>query len=154
MLGPVVVVVTWGCLDQLDHCYLQDLELEVGFEVQVLGPDLNCKALSLVIGTLYHIHKLILSIRISWIRGVWSVHLFSNLLPNQSLSECLTHLDFVLFPSINIKHISFFSTGKIYLRDTTKITQIQYYCRSLMVKNHSHIRLLSLLFISLLCQHS
>ena len=112
---------------------------------------LNCRSLSLVCGTLYCIHKLTLSIEISWIRGVWSVHLFSNLLPNQNLSECLTHLDFACFPSINIEHISFFSTGKIYFTDITKISQILYYCRLFMVKNHSHVRLLLLLLISLLC---
>ena len=154
VLGLVVVAVAWGCFDQLEHCYLQDLELEGGFELPVLGPDFELQDLELDLWDLYCIHKLILNIRISWIRGVWSVHLFSNLLPNQSLFECLTHLDFVLFPSVNIKHISFFSTGKIYSTDTTRISQIQYYHRSLMVKKHSHIRLLSLPLISLLCQHS
>ena len=172
VLGPVVVTDAWVYFDQPEHCYLQDLELDFGFELQDLELDfelqvleldfelqvlsliLTCQTLSLICGTLYCIHKLTLSTRISWIRGIWSIHLFSDLLPNQNLSECLTHLDFALFLSLDIRHISFFSTGKIYLTDITKISQIQYYYRSLMVKNHNHIRLLSLLFISLLCQNS
>ena len=117
--GLFVVAAAQVYFDQLEHCCLQDLELEVG--LQDLELDLNCRSLSLILTcwtlslvyrTLYHIHKLILSIRISWIRGIWSIHLFSNLMPNQNLTECLTHLDFVLYLSININHISFFSTDK------------------------------------------
>ena len=154
VLGPVVDAAVQVYFDQLEHCYLQDLELGVGFELQVLVPDFDLPDLELGCRTLYHVHKLILSIGISWIRGVWSIHLFSNLLPNQNLFEYLTHFNFVLFPSINIKHMSFFSTGKVYMTDFTRISQIQYYCRPLMVKDPSHLRLLSLLLISLLCQHS
>ena len=44
----------------------------------------------------------------SWALGLaglgafWSIHHFSNLLPNQSISEYLSSLDFALFPSIYI----------------------------------------------------
>ena len=32
VLGPVVVAAVWVYFDQLEHCYLQDLELEVGLQ--------------------------------------------------------------------------------------------------------------------------
>ena len=37
MLGPVVVEAAWVHFDQLEHCCLQDLELD--FELQDLEPD-------------------------------------------------------------------------------------------------------------------
>ena len=72
VLGPVVMEAAQVHFDQLDHCCLQDLELDFG--LQDLKPDL---------WDLYCIHKLMLSIRISWFRGIRSIHHFSNLLPNQ-----------------------------------------------------------------------
>ena len=47
VLGPVVVVAVWVYFDQLEHCYLQDLELEVGFRLQVLEPDFDLPDLEL-----------------------------------------------------------------------------------------------------------
>ena len=42
---------------------------------------LNCETLSLICRTLYCIYNLILSIWISWIRGIWSIH------PELNISE-------------------------------------------------------------------
>ena len=109
-LGPVVVVAAWAYFDQLEHCGLQDLNLKL--DCRTFSLILNCGTLSLIFNcrtsclicrTLHHIHKLILSIMINLIRGIWSIHPFSNLLPTQIISECLSHLDFVLFPYIYIK---------------------------------------------------
>ena len=58
---------------------------------------LNCKTL-----TSYCIHKLILSSRISGIRCIGTIHLFSNLLHNQIYLKFLSYLIFVLIPYIYI----------------------------------------------------
>ena len=108
---------------------------------------LGCRTLSLICATLYCIHKLILSIRISEVRGIGSIHLFPNLLPNQIYLKVFLTLILCYF------HISFFSFGKVYLTDFTKISQIECCGRFLKAKNHSCIRLLSLHLISILCQH-
>ena len=47
VLGPVVVASSWQCFDQPEHCYLQDLEPELGFELQVLKLDFDLPDLEL-----------------------------------------------------------------------------------------------------------
>ena len=58
---------------------------------------LYCRILCLICRTLYHIHKLILSIWISWIRGIWSIH------PNLNISELFLTLSCLYFESMYIK---------------------------------------------------
>ena len=145
MLGPVVVEAEWVHFDQLGHCYLQDLELpDLELELGLQDLELDCT-------TLHCIHELILSIRISRGRGIGSMHLFSNLLPNQIYLKVFLTLMLCYFHIFKI--LSFFSFGKIYLTDFTKISQIECYSRFLKAKTHSCIRLLSLHLISILCQH-
>ena len=141
MLGPVVVEAAWVHFDQLGYCCLQDLELpdlELALELQDLCLILGC-------GTL--------SIRISRVRGIGSIHLFSNLLPNQIYLKVFLTLILCYFHIYIYINISFFSFGKVYLTDFTKISQIECYSRCLKAKTHSCIRLLSLHLISILYQH-
>ena len=99
----------------------QTLNLSLG--CRTVSLILGCRTLSLICGTLHCIHKLILSIRISWIRDIGSIHLFSNLLPNQIYLKFFLTLILCLYIYIYI-YISFFSFGKVYSTDYTKITKI------------------------------
>ena len=99
VLRWVVVEAEQVHFDQLGHCCLQDLELP-DLDLQTLS--LSCQTLSLGCRTLYCIHKLILHIRISGVRDIGSIHLFSNLLPNQIYLKFLSYLDFLLIPYIYV----------------------------------------------------
>ena len=47
VLGPVVVAAVQVYFNQLEHCCLPDLELELGFELQVLELDFELQVLKL-----------------------------------------------------------------------------------------------------------
>ena len=47
VLRPVVVAAAWVYFDQPEHCYLQDLEPELGFELQVLELDFELQVLEI-----------------------------------------------------------------------------------------------------------
>ena len=47
VLGLVFIVAAWVYFDQLEHCCLQDVELELGFELQVLELDFDLPDLEL-----------------------------------------------------------------------------------------------------------
>ena len=112
--------------DQLKQDHEQEFELqdlELGSELQELVPDfdlqdpelvLNCRTLSwilysgtlyLICGTLYHIHKLILSIWIRWIRGIWSIHPDLNISEHFPYLKCanLPYMYTNLYPSLQVK---------------------------------------------------
>ena len=113
-----MVVAGWVYFDQLDQDLelkfeLQDLELEfdlqglepdfdlwepeLGFELWNPEPDSVLWDPVLDCGTLHSIHKLILSIWISGIRGIWSIH------PNLNISEHFPYLKCANFPYMYIK---------------------------------------------------
>ena len=105
VLWPVVVEVEWVHFDQLGHCCLQDLELpDLELELGLQDPELDFR-------TLHCTNKLILSIRISRIGGIGSIHLFSYLLPNQIYLKVFLILILCYFRYRYI-NISFFSFGK------------------------------------------
>ena len=64
---------------------------EPDFDLQTLKWVLNCRTLSLICRTLHCIYDLILSIWISWIRGIWSIH------PDLNISELFLTLNVSIF---------------------------------------------------------
>ena len=132
---------------------LNCLTLNLSLGCRTLSLILECRTLIFICRTLHCIHKLILSIRISGVRGIGSIHLFSNLLPTQIYLKVFLTLILCYFSIYFYINISFFSFGKVYLTDFTKISQIECYSRFLKAETHSHIRLLSLHLTSILCQH-
>ena len=87
------LILICGTLSWVLNCETLCLILNCG----TLSLFLYCGTLCLICRTLYHIHKLILNIWISWIRGIWSIH------PNPNISECFPYLKCAFFLCIYTK---------------------------------------------------